>query len=64
MTEKVKLDCDGCGCTSTVSYDIESNDGAAPVYCPFCGEEIIMVETYEDDDDDSWIDDGTDDEWD
>jgi len=58
MTEKVKLDCDNCGCTSTITYNSEENEGAEAVFCPFCGTEVIMVEEYDDDEfDDSWDDD-------
>ena len=64
MPEKVILDCDNCGNVSTVSYNRDEVEEAEPVFCPFCGSEVIMVEEY-DDEDDSWIDPGFDDEeWD
>lgn len=57
MTERVKLECDNCECTAHVIFDPAETDETAPIYCPFCGDEIIMVEELDDEEDESWIED-------
>ena len=62
MAERVKLECDNCECAAHVIYEPEKTDETAPIYCPFCGDEIIMVEEFDDEDEEDWIDDVRNDE--
>tara|TARA_Y100001963_G_scaffold83495_1_gene115656 strand:+ start:900 stop:1106 length:207 start_codon:yes stop_codon:yes gene_type:complete len=59
--EKEKIVCDDCGADYTISWNTEETDQTNPFYCAFCGSEIIMVEEYDNDDDD-WDDSDFDDE--
>ena len=45
--EKAQLECLNCGSVCTVKQKME--DSSQPIFCPFCGDEIINIVDDEDD---------------
>jgi DNA-directed RNA polymerase subunit RPC12/RpoP len=46
----LKHTCDNCDSEFTIKYD-EENTETDPIHCPFCGEYLIEVEDFDNEDD-------------
>lgn len=42
--QELTIECDSCGRVYGVKFDIGSED---PSFCPFCGQEVLMIEAEE-----------------
>ena len=46
------IDCENCGVEYSIKCVIDEDTGEqTPIFCAFCGNEIILIEEYDDDED-------------
>lgn len=51
QTQKLSypIECENCGIEYTIKFVVDEDIGKQiPVYCAFCGDEIVLTEEYDD----------------